>query len=315
MLWRSFMSIDIHEQPLVSVLMAVYKPNYKWLEEQLISLNEQTYSNIELLIYNDCPEEPVDEKIFKKYITKFSYQIIRGSENMGSNMAFEELSKIANGEFFAYCDQDDIWVKDKIAQLVDVIEKDKSLLVYSDMSVIDQEGKLIAESLVERKTRIEYIYGENLFTKFFFRNCVSGCCLLIDSNIAKKAIPFSKVTIHDQWLCIIASYYGKISFMNKSLVKYRMHGNNQTGSLKGIYNKKDYYNLRVNILKQRINEIKKYIDNADLYEIQSFCNARIDKNILKILKYAYLDKREAYFEIIIKYMPNWLFKIVINKIK
>ncbi|WP_238858716.1 glycosyltransferase [Clostridium sp. YIM B02569] len=302
-------------RPLVSILLAVYKPNESWFIEQLISLNEQTYENIELLVYDDCPEFPASEELIKRYITNFSYVIVRGLENKGSNKAFEELTKMATGDFFAYCDQDDIWESNKIKILLNTLKKDNSLLVYSDMSVIDEEGKVIAKTLIEKKPRINYVSGETLFPKFFFSNCVSGCCLLIDKKIAKKSIPFSEVTIHDQWLCMMASYYGKISFINAAMVRYRMHENNQTGSLRGIYNKKDYYNLRVDILKQRINEIKKHINNINLNEIENFCNARINKNILKILKYSYLDTKEAYFEIIIKYIPNWLFKIIINKLK
>lgn len=309
---RTCMRID---KPLVSILLAVYKPNETWFVEQLISLNEQTYRNIELLIYDDCPDFPVNEELIKKHITKFSYKLTRGIQNQGSNKAFEELTKQGKGDFFVYCDQDDVWEFNKIEVLVELIQKEKSVLAYSDMSVIDKEGKQIADSLIKVKTRIKYIYGENLFSNFFFKNCVSGCCMIIDSKIAKKAIPFSKVTIHDQWLCIIAGFYGKISFTNKCLVKYRIHGNNQTGSLKGVYTKKDYYKLRVNVLKQRIEEIRICINYIDLGDIDTFCDARIKRNIMKILKYSYLNKSEAYFEIIIKYMPNWLFRKLIKKLK
>lgn len=308
--------------PLVSILLAVYKPNETWFIEQLISLNEQTYKNMELLVYDDCPDFPVDEDIIKRYITNYSYTLSKGIENIGSNKAFEELTKQGNGEFFAYCDQDDIWEVNKIEVLVNLIQKEHSVLSYSDMSVIDKYGKFTSDNLRKAKPRIKYVYGENLFSRFFFKNCVSGCCMLINSEIAEKAIPFSRVTIHDQWLCIIAGYYGNISFVNKSLVRYRIHGNNQTGSFKNVYNKKDYYNLRVNILQQRINEVKRCINDIDLHgnninltNIEIFCNARINKNIFKILKYSYLDKKEAYFEVIIKYMPNWLFKILIKKLK
>ncbi len=301
--------------PLVSILLAVYKPNEDWLIEQLISLNEQTYENIELLVYDDCPDFPVDELMIKKYITNFSYTINRGTKNEGSNKAFEELTKQGNGEFFAYCDQDDIWEIEKIEVLVSLIKKENSLLAYSDMSVIGGNGNPIADELRQVKPRIQYAYGENLFSRFFFKNCVSGCCMLINSEIAKKAIPFSKVTIHDQWICMIASFYGRISFIDKSLVKYRLHGNNQTGSFKNIYTKKDYYDLRVNILKQRLNEMKKCINDIELSDVENFCYARVNKNIFKILKYSYLSRKEAYFELVIQYMPNCLFEIIINKLK
>ncbi|MBN1069075.1 glycosyltransferase [Clostridium botulinum] len=305
------------ESPLVSILLAVYKPNMKWFIEQLISLNNQNYDNIELLIYDDCPDYSVDDKLFSIYITKFNYTLIRGDKNKGSNKVFEELTKLGKGEFFAYCDQDDIWENNKINTLVNLIKEEKSILAYSDMKVIDKDGNIKFNTLIEAKPRLSYIWGENLLTQFFFKNCVSGCCMLIDSKVAKKAIPFSNYMIHDQWLCAIASYYGRISFTNETLVNYRMHGNNQTGSLKGINSKEDYYKLRVDTLQIRLNELKDYIDeeNINVEHIKKFCNGRINKDIFEIIKYRYLCKNEAYFEIIIKYMPNWLFKIMLNKLK
>ena len=49
----------------IDILMAIYKPNLKWLEEQLISLNNQTYENLNLIVWNDCPDDNFNyNKIF-----------------------------------------------------------------------------------------------------------------------------------------------------------------------------------------------------------------------------------------------------------
>lgn len=303
--------------PLVSILLAVYKPNEQWIIEQLISLNNQTYGNLELFIYDDCPESPASGELFKKYITNFSYTLIKGEKNQGSNKAFEELTKLGKGKYFAYCDQDDIWEENKIEVLINLIEKENSVLAYSDMKVIDENGIIKFNTLIDAKPRLKYIYGENLLQKFFFKNCISGCCMLVNSNVVKKSLPFSKYMVHDHWIGTIASYYGKISFTNNTLVKYRIHNNNQTGSLKETTNKEDYYRLRVNTLALKLDELKKCIDEEvhNLNDIEKFCNARINKKIFKILKYSYLCKNEAYFEILIKYIPNWLFEIILNKLK
>ncbi|WP_252229325.1 glycosyltransferase [Clostridium sp. ZBS15] len=303
--------------PLVSILLAVYKPNKKWFIEQLISLNNQSYKKLELIIYDDCPEFPVDKELFKKYITNFSYMLVRSNENKGSNKAFEYLTQLGKGKFFAYCDQDDIWEENKIEILVDLILSDKCVLAYSDMRVINSEGMILFDTLIEAKPRLKYVNGENLLSQLFFKNCISGCSMIIDSKIAKKAIPFSTYMIHDHWLSVIASYYGGISFTKKTLVKYRIHDNNQTRSLSGIKNKEDYYNLRVRTLEYRLNELKKCINvqSIDLKDIEDLCYSRINKNIFKIIKNRNLCKKEAYFEVVIKYMPNWLFERILNKLK
>ncbi|NFO04765.1 glycosyltransferase [Clostridium botulinum] len=306
-----------NDLPLVSILLAIYRPNKKWLIQQLISLNNQSYKKLELIIYDDCPNSPIEKELFSKYITNFSYKLIRSNENKGSNKAFEYLTQLGKGEFFAYCDQDDIWKENKIEILVELILKDKCVVAYSDMKVIDSEGIILFDTLIEAKPRLKYISGENLLSQLFFKNCISGCCMIIDSKIAKKAIPFSNYMIHDQWLSVIASYYGTISFTKETLVKYRIHDNNQTGSFRGIKNKEDYYNLRVKTLEGRLSDLKKCINiqNIDLKNIEDLCYSRINKNIFKIIKNRNLCKKDAYFEVAIKYMPNWLFKIIINKLK
>ncbi len=53
------------DKPLVSILLAVYKPNTQWLIDQLISLNNQTYNNIELLAYDDCAIKIIKEAYYK----------------------------------------------------------------------------------------------------------------------------------------------------------------------------------------------------------------------------------------------------------
>ena len=142
-------NIQKTNKPLVSILLAVYKPNEKWLIEQLISLNKQSYQNLNLFVYDDCPEFPVDESIVAKYITNFTYKIIRGKKNRGSNKVFEELTKLGDGEYFAYCDQDDIWEENKIFLLMEKFKNKDVTLVCSDLSIIDENSTKIADSITK----------------------------------------------------------------------------------------------------------------------------------------------------------------------
>ncbi|WP_238916665.1 glycosyltransferase [Clostridium sp. YIM B02555] len=311
------------DSPLVSILMAVYKPNERWFIEQLISLNEQTYENIELLVYDDCPNEPVDEKIFEKYITNFSYTITRGIENMGSNKAFEELTKIANGELFAYCDQDDIWEKDKITLMIEKFYEKDVTLVCSDLSIIDENGMKIANSITEIRKRIVYKSGYNLAKELLITNFVTGCAMLVKKEIAKKAIPFEEALIHDQWIAIIAALNGKIEFINKSLVRYRQHSFNQTGILKDVYDKQSYYNKRIKDFLYRYKSFKKRINNDELKEQikesliwltareNYFLNPNI-KDFKIMMKYRKIHKVSILIESVLPIIPENAFKFIIK---
>lgn len=312
--------------PLVSILLAVYKANENWLIEQLISLNEQTYDNVELLVYDDCPDFPVNEELIEKYITKFPYTLIRGANNKGSNKAFEQLTKVANGEFFAYCDQDDIWEKEKISLMVDGFAHEDVTLVCSDLSIIDENGKKIADSLTEIRKRIVYRSGYNLAKDLLMTNFVTGCAMMVKREIAQKAIPFEETLIHDQWIAIIAAINGKIEFIDKPLVKYRQHSFNQTGILKGVYDKKTYYNKRIEdflyryeSLQERLNyeELKEHINNCLMW-IEARKNYFQRPNIkdLKIMiKYRNFHKISILIELLLPFLTNSIFKYIIKLTK
>ncbi|WP_271809517.1 glycosyltransferase family 2 protein [Clostridium beijerinckii] len=320
-------NINDDKLPLVSILLAVYKPNEKWFIEQLISLNEQSYENLELFVYNDCPDFPVSEEFFKKYITNFNYTIVSGKINQGSNKVFEELTQIANGEFFAYCDQDDIWEKDKISIMMNAFKEDDITLVCSDLSIIDENGKKTANSITEIRKRINYKSGYDLAEGLLERNFVTGCAMIVRKNIAKKAIPFVDSLVHDNWIAIIASLNGKIEFVNKPLVRYRQHNSNQTGILKGIYDKNTYYKFKIEgvleryiSLRDRLRDIEKLQGHIN-YCITSL-NARKSyffkpslKQLKMIIKYNKYYKASILLEIFLPIMPEFVFKYIIQLTK
>lgn len=310
--------------PKVSILLAVYKPNESWLIEQLISLNNQSYDNLKLYIYDDCPEYPVNEELFKRYITKFKYEIIRGKINKGSNKAFEELSKIADGDYFVYCDQDDIWEENKISVLLDKFKDQDTKLVLSDLSIINANGEITAKSIRDIRKRIIYKRGYNLAESILTSNFITGCAMMVRSEIAKEAIPFEENLIHDQWIGTIAALNGKIDYVDDCLIRYRQHESNQTGTLKGVHDKESYYKLRIikfldryKSLKERLSyykELKEYLE-YNIISLEARKRYFLKPNIkdLKImLKYNNYYKVFILLEIFTPIIPNFAFKYIIS---
>jgi glycosyltransferase involved in cell wall biosynthesis len=320
---KNFSLID---KPLVSILLAVYKPNEAWFIEQLISLNEQTYDNIQLLIYDDCPDYPVDEEVISQYIIKFSYTLIRGIQNKGSNKAFEELTNAANGELLAYCDQDDIWEANKINLMVDGFVDEDVTLVCSDLSIINEKGIKTADSITDIKKRIVYKSGYNLAKDLLITNFVTGCAMMVKKDIAQRAIPFEKTLIHDQWISIIAAINGKIEFINKPLVRYRQHSFNQTSILKDVYDKKTYYNKRIEEFICRYRYLQKRLECEDLKEYLNYCliwtGARKSyfqkpniKDLNVMIKYKDFHKFSIIIESVLPFIPEMVFRYVIKLAK
>ena len=302
--------------PLVSIVLASYNPNLKWLEEQLISINRQTYTNIELFVMDDCSDSVSTEGIkdlVYKCVNRFEFEFFTKEKNEGSNKTFEWLTELANGEYIAYCDQDDIWDDIKIEKLINIIKHENSILAYSDMRIIDTQSKIYSKSLKEIRPRLEYLRGENILNKLIYANCIAGCSMIIKSEIAKKAIPFHEKTVCDHWIAIFAASEGHISFIGEQLVSYRQHGKNQTGILDGVSDKKTYYDNRINVAVSRIEQLKSKIDLP--VSVLQFADSRKNKEIIGILKNRNLSKKDAYFDIAIMVLPEFVIKIIIDIIK
>lgn len=301
---------------LVSIVMAVYRPDLNFLEKQLQSLNSQTYKNIEIIIRDDSYDEEyhnIIKKYVKKNINKFKYKIYNNETNIGSNKTFEELTKDANGDYIAYCDQDDIWENEKIEKLVNKIIEDNSIMVYSDLSIINDDDIVTAKSFRDIRKRLKHVYGENKFKYFIRKNSVTGCTMLIKKDVAVSSIPFNEFYVHDHWLTINASMYGKISYIEEPLVKYRIHCNNQIGSSKmvGIDSSQDYLEKRLYIERKKYEYLSKkynlnkyqnkcvgYMINWTEDRINMFENKSM-RNIIKVLKYLKEDYQLVCFEIVL----------------
>lgn len=315
------------DKPLVSILLAVYKPNEVWLREQLESLNEQTYPNIELLICDDCPESPADEKIFEECITKFPFKIVRNEKNSGSNKTFERLTEMGRGKYLSYCDQDDVWYSDKVSRMVEVLENAGSPLVCSDLAIIDGEGKRTADSITKVRKRHIFLEGESLAGALLVRNFVSGCAMLIRTDIAKKSLPFVDSLVHDHWLAINAALNGKIEVIGEPLIDHREHGNNQTGVLQGVNTKSEYFQTRIENMRKRIIDYKDRLFEYDeicglVADLEKFNEARIryfyshrqcDLKIMK--KYSGFSKQAVMLEAVMPFLPDWIMSFIFKLIK
>ena len=303
-------------KPLISILMAVYEPRMDWLREQLVSLNEQTYPNLRLYIREDCsPTVPYEQiqSCVQECITRFSYTITRNEKNLGSNGTFELLTRDAEGELFAYCDQDDVWLPEKLTVLQAAMERERAVLAYSDVSAVDDEGKLLARSLRELRPRLTYLEGSDLAPKLFFRNCVAGCAMLVNSNIAKRAIPFPRQTVCDHWIALLAATEGTVAFVPDQLVRYRQHKRNQTGVLAGVSDKQSYLRYKVAPLEERLTCYRQHTVPQE--EIEAFARARIDGRIIMIWKYRALAPHEAEFEIAAHLLPDGLISWMLRRVK
>jgi glycosyltransferase involved in cell wall biosynthesis len=308
------------DRPLISILMAIYNPRMDWLREQLVSLGNQTWRPLELLLLDDCSTKTGPDELRACVATcapGIPCQVLRNPENLGSARTFEKLTLLAGGEYIAYCDQDDVWAADRIEACFKALEHSEAALVFSDMNVIDAAGARTADSITKVRRHHRFQSGKNLGASLLFRNFVTGCTMMIRTQTARDAVPFCPYMVHDHWLALYCAVSGEILFLERPLVNYRIHGNNQTLMLAGVADKASYARIRIEEalrkflwLREHLNgdaALNRILDQAALWAAARREHFRGKGHWRLIWKYREFDCMTSLFELAAPLMPEKLF--------
>lgn len=152
-------------------------------------------------------------------------------EKKGVLSNFENAIAHCTGEIIFLADQDDIWNKNKIQIVLEAIRKYDVDAVAHKSIPVDSSLHYIEELRSTRKQQ----YVSPL--KILFKNYVQGCCVAFDSKYKDAILPFpNTIPMHDSWIAIIISSYGKMLYLDQELQLYRQHENNVTSRIhQGIY--------------------------------------------------------------------------------
>lgn len=238
---------------LVSIVLCTYNGE-KYLEEQLNSIINQTYKNLEIIISDDCSTDNTIS-ILEKYKHFNNFHIFLNKENLGFNKNFELAISRANGYYIALCDQDDAWDLNKIDILVSSIEEES--LVYANSMLVD-ENLISLNKTLEDKLKVNFI-SSNSMLNFIFGNCVSAHAMLFKKEIV-DFLNFPRNIYFDQYIAMVCASKNGVKYINKNLVLYRQHSNN-TLAQNGFKKRKSiFYKIKTKLEK-------KIKDNEELKDI------------------------------------------------
>ncbi len=221
----------------VEILMATFN-GAEYLFDQLESLRAQSYTNWSILARDDGSTDSTLE-ILRAFSQKYPERFRLLEDDMsgqGAKSNFARLLEHASAPYVMFCDQDDVWMPNKIEVLMQKMLRletsmgsNTPILVHSDLEVVDKDLSTIAKSF----WKYQYLSpasGQGWNT-LLVQNSVTGCATLINRALYQKALPIPEEAImHDWWLALVAAAFGHLEAFPEPTVRYRQHMSNHTGA-------------------------------------------------------------------------------------
>lgn len=222
---------------LVQVLMSTYNGE-QYLNEQIESLLAQDYENVQILIRDDGSKDSTPE-LLKEWAQHPQIRVFF-EENVGVVRSFFKLLSYSSTEasYFAFCDQDDVWMKEKLSRAVRLLsdrerEEEIPLLYCSTALCVDE---YLNPMTVTAKPK----HGVT-FENALVETVAAGCTMIINSITRELLIkdPPSKrvmsiIRYHDWWILQVASALGQVIFDDEPMICHRRHSRNVSGQEVGL---------------------------------------------------------------------------------
>ncbi|RFU47905.1 glycosyltransferase [Paraburkholderia sp. DHOC27] len=218
----------------ISVAMATYN-GALYIRQQLDSLADQTVLPHELVVTDDGSTDDTLAVVeaFAKH-APFPVRIHRNPERLNHAENFLRAASLCRGDWIAYCDQDDVWLKHKIEEVVHLASRPGVSMVVHAFQTVDADLHAIRGSAGQ--SRVKRGSGPNRFPPlgYFPGLCITFDAALLPLLLSKPRFPDAHnlryPAGHDKWTSSVADAVGTVRYARKTLLLYRQHGANTCGA-------------------------------------------------------------------------------------
>ena len=211
---------------LISVLMRSYN-HEKYISEAIDSVLNQSFKDLELIIIDDFSKDN-SKTIIKSYESKDKrIKAFFHDKNMGMASTMNDLFSKASGKYIAYIDSDDSWFPLKIEKQLEILEKNDSLVVWSEGEIIDQNSTPTGETFTQINLATDKKKSGEIFEDLLHANFIFLSSLIHNRTFAKDLLFDQKLKYLNDYKFVVAlANKHHFFFIKEPLVKYRMHGKN-----------------------------------------------------------------------------------------
>lgn len=197
-----------------------------FLADQLDSLISQARLPHELVVCDDASEDETFA-ILESFAIRapFPVRLYRNPQRLGIGANFEQAIRLCAGDIIALCDQDDVWLPDKLARAEQMIQQSAdpaSTLYCSRLQYVN--ASLAPLDL----SHVPSVIG---FQNAIVENIATGCSVVLGSEVRRRLLQAapSDMVMHDWWAYLVATAFGQVVYDPIPTVLYRQHGGNVAG--------------------------------------------------------------------------------------
>lgn len=218
----------------LSVALCTYNGT-AFLAEQLDSIATQLRKPDELVVSDDASTDGT-VSVVEQFATRapFPVRLLRNQCNVGYAKNFERAIRACTGDVVVLCDQDDVWMAEKLARLETVFQWEPAVgLVFSDADVVgadlDPLGCRLWEAAEFSPRRQRQINNGAAFRALLSGNIVTGATLAFRSRFRDVVLPIGEGAHHDAWIALLVAAVAEVRSISEPLILYRQHGSNEIG--------------------------------------------------------------------------------------
>lgn len=216
-----------------SVALCTYN-GARFVEAQIASLLSQTILPAQIVITDDASSDGTLE-IARAALAAAGIDCIleANPSTLGYTKNFERAISLCTQPIVFLCDQDDVWLQDKIETLLPSLLNEHAALVFSDAVVVDAALRPHGTLFQLRGIGEDELaaVGAGALRPFFRTRYVTGATAAVKTDFARRCMPFPAAGwSHDEWLALWAAVAGRLVPVLRQTILYRQHGHNQFGA-------------------------------------------------------------------------------------
>ena len=207
----------------------------RFILEQLESIANQTQLPDEVIVCDDCSSDGTLDVVARfASNAHFMLSYHKNPAQLGVAKNFERAISLCTGDIIFLCDQDDVWLPQKIEKMIAVFHANEQVkLVFSNAFITDSKLNRLGYTVWDRfgmdKKSQSAITGKDPLS-FLIRNyAITGATMAFRASLKDKISPIPKVWIHDAWIVCMAASQGSIATVVEPLILYRQHEANVIG--------------------------------------------------------------------------------------